>query len=510
MSAPALPVTRPAGRLRSPVHVPIFRRLSIRWRLTLWYSLILGVTLATFSLIVYWYAENEMLQDTYRASVGRAAQVESVLNSWVAESRYLTPSASDLLHRKGIIESSVDPFKDPGVGVRVRIYGPNGVAKLSSTELSEYSRVPDDRLYIVSAEHGRITNEVLQTEEGPFNVYTEPVYQPNGALFGIVQIYTSLQHSYARMDWLARVLLMGTLLGTALALVVGAAIAQVALAPIDAITRTASQINRTQDLGRRIQSDGAPDEIGRLAVTVNEMLDRIQAMFDRQRQLLADVSHELRTPLTTIRGELDLLKRSGRVDSEGLEAMRGEAARMSRLVGDLLLLAQADVGLAIERYPVALEALLVDVQRQARVLATDPSQVILGANEALIVLGDADRLRQLLLNLADNALKHNPPGTHVTLSLRRERNQALLEVADDGHGIPTEDLPHVFERFYRVDKARSRESGGTGLGLSIVQWIALAHGGTVEVTSAPGQGTRFSIRLPLADEDALFKPRQDR
>ncbi len=230
------------------------------------------------------------------------------------------------------------------------------------------------------------------------------------------------------------------------------------------------------------------------------MLERIQTMFDRQRQFLADVSHELRTPLTTIRGEVDIMKRSGELDPEALEAICGESERMSRMIGDLLLLARAqEEAVELELEPVELDTLLLDVYRQAQTLAKDERPIRLGHEDVAIVRGDRDRLKQLFLNLVGNALDHTPQGTPVTLSLFRDGSQARVEVSDEGPGIPTDQLPYIFERFYRIDKARARSSGGgTGLGLAIVQWIAQAHGGTVDVESKEGEGTTFTVRLPLA------------
>ncbi len=499
MSAPALPWARTAERLRAPARLPFMRRLSIRWRLTLWYSGVLAVTLMVFSLVVFWFAGTTMLQEVHQASVSQAAQVSELVVRAVRAQAVLTALDREKLLQAGIIQDSVDPFKDPGVGVRVRLYGNGTVAKFASPELADVDRIPDDRSFILEAEHGRARGHQLQTAaDGPFYVYSRPVYEagPPPYLLAVVQVFTSLRPQYDRLDMLARVLMLGTVLGTLLAIVVGAAIAQVALAPIDGITRTASQINRAQDLSRRIPDDGSTDELGRLAVTFNEMLDRIEGMFERQRQLVADVSHELRTPLTTIRGEVDLMTRANRLDPEGLAAMRQESDRMARMVSDLLLLAQADSGLAVERYPVQLADLVTDVLRQARALAPQADRLVLAAVTPVTVLGDADRLRQLLLNLIDNAFKHNPPGTRVRLALWAEDHHAVLTVADDGPGIPPEDLPHLFERFYRVDKARSRSAGGTGLGLSIVKWIVTAHEGTVTVSSAPGQGSTFTVRLP--------------
>jgi len=509
VSAPGLAAERRAARLRQPARLPFLRGLSIRWRLTLWYTAVLSLTLMVFSLVVYWFAVNGMVQDVDHASVERANQVDAILGRVVQIRRSMSPTQAQWLSELGVIDTTLDPFQYPGVGVRVRLYVQGTTLQFASERLKDTGYIPDDRMHLLRAEQGTTTRGLQPTADGNvFYVYTRPYYDVDQRrLAAVVQIFTSMKPNYDRLDWLKRVLVIGTILGTLLALVVGAAVAQVALAPINAITRTAGQINRTQDLGRRIPDTGHRDEIGRLAVTFNEMLDRIEAMFDRQRQLVADVSHELRTPLTTIRGEVDLMTRRGELDPEGLAAVREESARMGRMINDLLLLAQADSGLAVEQFPVALDDLLTGVLRQARTLTADPAQLRLGRVQPATVMGDADRLRQLVLNLVDNALKHNPPGTTVTLELTTAGDEAVLVVADDGRGIPPEDLARIFDRFYRVDKARTRQAGGTGLGLSIVQWIAAAHGGQVEVASRPGEGTRFTVRLPLAagaDEAEAF------
>jgi signal transduction histidine kinase len=249
------------------------------------------------------------------------------------------------------------------------------------------------------------------------------------------------------------------------------------------------------------------------------MLDRLEGMFKSQQRFIADISHELRTPLTTIRGNVDLLRRMGGADRASLDAIGSETDRMTRLVGDLLLLAQADAGLPLRRQAVALNQLAGEVVRQVQVIAGDV-QISLQANvpELLCVDGDPDRLRQLLLNLIDNALKYTPAGGAVKVSIARENDLARLEIVDNGPGIPPEHLqsgpdgiPLIFARFYRVEKSRtrpaatggnghSRSGSGTGLGLSIAYWIVQAHNGRIEVNSAIGEGTTFTVWLPLATE----------
>jgi two-component system, OmpR family, sensor kinase len=310
----------------------------------------------------------------------------------------------------------------------------------------------------------------------------------------------SLGDFEATLSAIRRTILLVSAAALVLAALGGAILARFALRPIKAITDTAHQITVTQDLGRRIPIVVPNDELGRLSSTINDMLARLETSFDAQQRLVADVSHDLRTPLTTIRGNLDLLKR-GAVDDEvmrgeALRAIGDETERMSRLVSDLLLLAQADAGMTLHRQPVELDTLLLEVYRQAQVMALAHNiSVRLGAEDQALVGGDVDRLRQLLLNLIDNALKYTPAGGQVVLVLRRSDGWVRIQVTDNGVGIAPEDLPHIFERFYRADRSRARR-GGSGLGLSIAQWIAEAHGGRVEVSSEVGKGSTFTVWLP--------------
>ncbi len=315
---------------------------------------------------------------------------------------------------------------------------------------------------------------------------------------GAVLVAQSLADLESSLTVIRRALLAGSLLVLLLAGISGAILARAALRPVEAITATARQIAGAQDLSQRIPVAVPNDELGRLTETINGMLARLETLFLTQQRLIADVSHELRTPLTTIQGNLDLLRRGAAADpqmrGEALTAISDEAGRMRRLVNDLLLLAQADAGLKLNLQPVELDTLLLEVYRQAQVIANGVT-VRLGAEDQAAVLGDQDRLRQLLLNLADNALKYTPAGGEVTLNMRRSDGWVSVAVSDTGIGISPEDLPHIFDRFYRADRSRGR-SGGAGLGLAIAHWIAQAHHGRLEVTSEVGRGSTFTLWLP--------------
>jgi signal transduction histidine kinase len=283
----------------------------------------------------------------------------------------------------------------------------------------------------------------------------------------------------------------------------GAWLTRAVFKPINEITEITQSIVRAEDLSRRVAVPAVQDELQRLTVTINEMLARLEQQFNTQRRFLADVSHELRTPLAAMRGNLEVLDRGAARDpqllAESLADMRSEVNRLIRMVNDLLLLAQSETGLEIRREPVELDSLLLECHRELRSLANG---VILriGHEDQLSVIGDRDRIKQGLLNLAVNAIQHTPSGGTVTLGLAAHGERAALSVADTGCGISAEDLPHIFERFYRADRARSRVRGGAGLGLAIVKWIAEAHGGEVAVESTPGHGSTFTVLLPLAPE----------
>jgi len=273
-----------------------------------------------------------------------------------------------------------------------------------------------------------------------------------------------------------------------------------ALEPLKSIVETAEHINRADDLSRRIPSQGLDqDEIGGLVGTFNQTLERLELLFTSQQRFLADVSHELRTPLTVIKGNVDLMRRMKQFDVESLMSIDQEAGRLTRLVGGLLLLAQAESGkLPLSLRPVELDVLITEVFQEMRVISGGKVHVHLNEIDQLVVNGDRDRLKQVLINLVANAVQYTPQNGDIFLSLAKVSDQARIICRDTGPGIPTEDLPHIFERFYRAEKSRTRDQGtGFGLGLSITKWIVEHHGGHIQVNSKEAEGTTFAIWLPL-------------
>ena len=302
------------------------------------------------------------------------------------------------------------------------------------------------------------------------------------------------------LRWLLLAVGTGVLI---VAAVGGHLLASLALAPIDRITQTARAI-AAGTLGRRLHLAGANDEVRRLAQAFDEMLDRIDETLARERQFTGDAAHELRTPLTILKGELEVALRRERPAAayrEAMVSMAQEVDRLVRLVEDLLVLARADEGeVPLDLRPLPVEGLVRWAEAHFRG-AAQKKAIILEAEGtgSPTVLGDADRLRQLLTNLIDNAIAYTPPGGTVRLTWDTDGAFARVRVVDTGSGIASEDLPHLFDRFYRADRARVRSSGGSGLGLAIVQWIVNAHGGRIAIESRFGSGSTVTVWLPSVD-----------
>jgi signal transduction histidine kinase len=237
-------------------------------------------------------------------------------------------------------------------------------------------------------------------------------------------------------------------------------------------------------------------------------MERLEHLFNAQRRFLADVSHELRTPLTVLQGNASLMRRLGEFDLEALDNMSKEIARLTRMVEDLLLMAQAESGrMELNMMPVELDTVLLEVYQQARILAGEKKNIRIVEIDQVQVIGDRDRLKQVLLNLVSNAIKFTRSDGHIKLSLKIENDEVHLRVIDDGEGIHPDDLSHIFERFYRAEKSRAKmidyDHKGFGLGLSIAHWIMLRHNGRITVESEYGYGATFTICMPFIQPEFI-------
>ena len=384
-------------------------------------------------------------------------------------------------------------------------------------------QVPDDAAWF-SANSGKVVTVPASGGAGRWRVAVQPRRDGSG---GSVVVAASLDPIDSTTRQLRLIDLGVSLVVLAVLAGAGAAIVRASLRPLVEIEQTARAI-AAGDLTRRVPDRDPRTEVGRLGRALNTMLAQIESAFsaraaseesarrseDRMRRFVADASHELRTPLTTIRGFAELYRQGAARDPAELDRLmrriEDQAARMGLLVEDLLLLARLDQQRPLERSPVDLLALAADAVTDASAVAPDRRiELVLGSGDdrpghALVVLGDSERLRQVLANLVGNALRHTPAGSPVEVRVGEAaldgRPGAAVEVVDHGPGLTPEQTERVFERFYRADPARSGADGGTGLGLSIVAALVAVHGGTVQVDSVPGRGARFRVVLPLAPD----------
>ena len=314
--------------------------------------------------------------------------------------------------------------------------------------------------------------------------------------------------STARTEETVRQVLLMLAIGLPIAVCVAVAggfvLVRRALKPVDNLSQKAAAITQ-HSLSERLPVVRTGDELERLSVSLNLMISRLEDAISSSKQFVADASHELRTPLAVLRGELENLAQDAQLKPQTRETLGSsleEVDRLAEIVEGLLALSRLDTGEArAEWVRFDLAALVATTADQMSLLAEDKHiTVVCDSSERVMIEGDQARLKQVVVNLLDNAIKYTPNGGRIKLKITQEEGNAVLDVADDGIGIPPEALPHVFKRFFRVDGSRSRDQGGAGLGLSIVKSICDAHGARVEVSSTPGQGSRFRIRQPLAAE----------
>jgi len=467
---------------------------TIKFKMTLWYVAILGIILSCFSLFLYLTLADSL----YKGLDNKIRTMAEIVASSTRNPFGAGTSMADL------DQIMTERFGIRPLGRFIQILDESGRIGEKSTNLRDV-QIPISVQTMKAASKGVITFETVQVmEKYPLRVVTMPIME-NEKMVGIVQVGSSLEGVEEALEQLLLILLIAVPAALLIASAGGLFLANKALRPVDAITRIARRIG-SGDLSQRIRIKRVNDELGRLASTFNEMIAKLEKSFHQVKRFTADASHELKTPLTILRGEVEVglkkkrgLKEYQRILASNLE----EINRMSRIVEDLLTLSRADMGeLIMEREEIELSALAREVWEDLQLLAKKKRiQLKFMDNGFTRVEGDPLFLRQLILNITENGLKYTRAGGEVAVRVKGDRDQGVVRllVADTGVGIPQKDLKRIFDRFYRVDGARSRETGGTGLGLSICQWIAQAHEGRIAVESKVGKGSTFTVTLPMKD-----------
>ncbi len=462
---------------------------SIKFQLIVWYAAVLIGSLVLLGSVTYLALQRSLVGALKENQLRRARQVAQLLREELER------------HQEARAGEEVEARYAPGLNDRfVRITRRDGVLLYLSKPPKDQSFDPaalpppkwpaqteaSSQAALVGGRRMLLTSHLVTTPvNGSFLVET-------GAPMD--QVQADLR------KWLAFLLTMLPAVAL-IALGGGYVLLKRSLYPVDQIAATAERLS-SQNLSERLPVPQSGDELERLSLALNRMIERLEAAFQYSRRFLADASHELRTPLTVLRGELESLVQEPQFTEEWRERLGSaleEVERLARIVEGLFAISRLDAGeAAAEWVKFDLAQLATATADQMALLAEDKSiRITCEAAKAVWVEGDRARLKQVIVNLLDNAIKYTPHGGAVSLMVQPKDNKALVEVADNGMGIPPEALPRVFERFFRVDQARSRDQGGAGLGLSIAKSICTAHQGRIEVSSTPGRGSRFRVELPL-------------
>ena len=369
-----------------------------------------------------------------------------------------------------------------------------------------YPKFEQLRQAIVAARGRRVEGTIRLAPDGPRLRYIVRGLGPDVPQGGAVLVGVNPEAAELGLEQTFSTFLLILPFGVLAAFAIGSLVARRALRPVDQITNEVREITDGTSLHRRLPTSMVKDELGRLADTLNQMIGRLDRSFTALRRFTADASHELKTPLTVLKAGVERALTTPNLPPDSLAALEesmDEINRMTELVDALLTLARADEGLVrLHQEPVDLRALILETEETGELLA-EPAGIEVSADapvDPVIVPADGSRIRQLVMNLLTNAVKYTPAGGRVRLWLERDDGRVRFGVSDTGIGIAPGDLPHIFDRFWRADSARTRtaERPGVGLGLAICKWIAEAHGGTIEVQSRPGRGTTFSVTLPTS------------
>ncbi|MEN4012287.1 MAG: HAMP domain-containing sensor histidine kinase [Bellilinea sp.] len=454
--------------------------ISLRWRLTLWHLGLMIVSLVIFSIVSYEVLSISLREEIDRTLVERA--------NHVADAIAVVPNRPI----EGITADRTDEFRSPGVYLQI--------TNASGKVVSHSYNLGTQELPLNLTNNGQLPNNLnpyttISISGQSVRLFHQSLVR-DGAIIGAVQVGQSFASLEATLSRLRMIYMGGIIIVIVLGFVGGWVLASMGLRPVVNVTRAASDIVRAEDLLARVKYSGPQDEIGQLAKTFNEMLDRLQSLFEGQRRFLAEAAHELRTPLAAMIGNIDLLARFHEDQerrAEAIAALQRTGKHVSRLLDDLLLLAQADAGWRLQLEPMWFDDLFMEVYETSR-SSWGNNQVELIACEPSYLLGDPDRLRQVLLNLIDNAIKFSPPHSPVALALRCQNNRVLVQISDQGSGISTQSMERLFQPFSRGNAPSTLP--GAGLGLVIARWIVREHKGDLRIESQVGKGTTATIDLP--------------
>lgn len=474
---------------------------SVRFRITLWFVLILAVVLAAFSFFIYGMQTRDLQSDAVGHMQDKFFRIMTFFRSPAWQLSELSPTSvpgNDAPLQKGDLLIFLDPYGAIQQRWGETISAPDALMKelVGAADQRSALSIYEQVVPVLGANNVAVKSDYL--------FLITPVTR-DGVALGYV-VVGSPSDLIGQQHRLAASLLLGSVGMLVLAFLGGLWLADRAMRPVADIARAARNISE-HDLDQRLNMRGR-DELASLAGTFDGMIGRLQAAFERQRQFVADASHELRTPLTIINLEVGRALSSRRSAPEykrALETVEVEGGRMTRLVNDLMTLARMDSGQAILQFTdIDLSELASSAVERLSPLASDRSvQLECGNLTEVHVSGDRQYLLQMISNLLENGIKYGGAGERVRIDVVRKDGQAVLLVSDTGPGIPPKDLPAVFDRFYRADKARTHnggdddESSGNGLGLSIVSWIVRSHGGSITVESRVNEGTVFEVALPL-------------
>lgn len=455
--------------------------IPLRWRLTIWY---LSLTaLGLLGLILFSY---QLLSNSLHAEVN---------NTLAERGRHVADAVAIIPNRpiEGISQEATDEFRSPGI--YVQIFDTEGalIARSFNLGIQQMHPLTTDINRVLA---GESFYTVAKISDLPVQLYYQPI-QRDGRIVGAIQVGESLAGLDSTLKRLRLIYSAGAASVLFFGLVGGWLLSHLGLRPVVRVVQTAREIVGAEDLSRRVPYAGPDDEIGALATTFNEMLTRLQILFESQRRFLAETAHELRTPLASMLGNVDLLATFGENPTrrrETIAAIQRTGKHVARLLDDLLLLAQAEAGWHLSSLAsIALDDVLMEAYEAAQ-LITEHVALKVEKCEPAFVRGDADRLRQVFMNLIDNALKHSPPDSAVTLALWHEDGKVMVRIHDCGPGIPEDALKRIFDPFFRAPG--SGRLPGAGLGLTIVLWIMREHEGDVIVESPSGSGTTVTLSFP--------------